>query len=214
MTIQPYHNEITNQTIKQFIAISHELEQMRSQIGMLKQKLEQQTIVNDRHIRNSMKSKISDLNRTVRGTIFAGIFAVVFAPVTFYINGCSLAFIIATAVMLAVCLGLTIVQKINLGRMMDLSQGNLVETAEKLSKVRTHYKEWYKIAIPMIIVWGGWMIYEMVNVLGVDSPTAIGFYCGAGVGLLIGGIIGARINRKVVQQANEILVQIEELQRP
>lgn len=193
--------------------LSHELEQMRSQIGMLKQKLEQQTIVNDRHIRNSMKSKISDLNRTVRGTIFVGIFAVVFAPMTFYINGCSLAFIIATAVMLAVCLGLTIVQKINLGRMMDLSQGNLVETAEKLNKVRTHYKEWYKIAIPMIIVWGGWMIYEMVNVLGVDSPTAIGFYCGAGVGLLIGGIIGARINRKVVQQANEILVQIEELQR-
>jgi hypothetical protein len=192
--------------------LSHELEQMRSQIGMLKQKLEQQTIVNDRHIRNSMKSKISDLNRTVRGTIFAGIFAVVFAPVTFYIYGCSLAFIIATAVMLAVCLGLTIVQKINLGRMMDLSQGNLVETAEKLSKVRTHYKEWYKIAIPMIIVWGGWMIYEMVNVLGVDSPTAIGFYCGAGVGLIIGGIIGARINRKVVQQANEILAQIEELQ--
>ena len=42
--------------------LSHELEQMRSQIGMLKQKLEQQTIVNDRHIRNSMKSKISDLN--------------------------------------------------------------------------------------------------------------------------------------------------------
>ena len=194
--------------------LSHELEQMRSQIGMLKQKLEQQTIVNDRHIRNSMKSKISDLNQTVRGTIFVGIFAVVFAPMTFYINGCSLAFIIATAVMLAVCLGLTIVQKINLGRMMDLSQGNLVETAEKLSKVRTHYKEWYKIAIPMIIVWVGWMIYEMVNVLGVDSPTAIGFYCGAGVGLIIGGIIGARINRKVVQQANEILVQIEELQRP
>ena len=194
--------------------LSHELEQMRSQIGMLKQKLEQQAIVNDTHIRNSMKSKISDLNRTVLGTIFAGIFAVVFAPMTFYIQGCSLLFVIGTAVMLAICLGLTIAQKINLGKMTDLSQSNLVETAEKINKTRTHYKEWYKIAIPMIIVWGGWMIYEMVNVLGVDSPTAIGFYCGAGVGLLIGGIIGARINRKVVQQANEILVQIEELQRP
>lgn len=192
--------------------LSYELEQMRSQIGMLKQKLEQQTIVNDRHIRNSMKSKLSDLNRTVGGTIFAGVFAVIFAPMTFYINGCSPIFIIATAVMLAVCLGLTIVQKINLGRMTDLSQGNLVETAEKLSKIRTHYKEWYKIAIPMILVWVGWMIYEMVNVLGLDSPTAIGFYCGAGVGLIIGGIIGSRINRKVVRQANEILAQIEELQ--
>lgn len=193
--------------------LSHELEQMRTQIGMLKQKLEQQAIVNDTHIRNSMKSKISDLNRTILGTIFAGIFAVIFAPVTFYVQGCSLIFVIATAIMLAVCLGLTIVQKINLGSMMDLSQDNLVETARKLSKVRTHYKEWYKIAIPMILVWGGWMIYEMVQVLGIESPTAIGFYCGAGVGLLIGGIIGSRINRKVVRQANEILAQIEELQQ-
>ena len=109
--------------------LSHELEQMRTQIGMLKQKLEQQAIVNDTHIRNSMKSKISDLNRTILGTIFAGIFAVIFAPVTFYVQGCSLIFVIATAIMLAVCLGLTIVQKINLGSMMDLSQDNLVETA-------------------------------------------------------------------------------------
>lgn len=191
----------------------HELEQMRTQIGMLKQKLEQQAIVNDTHIRNSMKSKISDLNRTVLGTIFAGIFAVIFAPMTFYIQGCSLLFVIATAVMLAVCLGLTIAQKINLGKMTDLSQSNLVETAEKLNKTRTHYKEWYKIAIPMILVWVGWMIYEMVNTIGIESPTAIGFYCGAGVGLLIGGIIGSRINRKVVRQANEILAQIEELQQ-
>ena len=193
--------------------LSHELEQMRTQIGMLKQKLEQQAIVNDTHIRNSMRSKISDLNRTVLGTIFAGIFAVVFAPMTFYIQGCSLLFVIATAVMLAVCLGLTIAQKINLGKMTDLSQSNLVETAEKLNKTRTHYKEWYRIAIPMILVWVGWMIYEMVNTIGIESPTAIGFYCGAGVGLLIGGIIGFRINRKVVRQANEILAQIEELQQ-
>ena len=194
--------------------LSHELEQMRTQIGMLKQKLEQQAIVNDTHIRNSMKSKISDLNRTILGTIFAGIFAVIFAPVTFYVQGCSLIFVIATAIMLAVCLGLTIVQKINLGSMMELSQDNLVETARKLSKVRTHYKEWYRIAIPMILVWVGWMTYEMVNTIGIESPTAIGFYCGAGVGLLIGGIIGSRINRKVVRQANEILAQIEELQQP
>ena len=193
--------------------LSHELEQMRSQIGMLKEKLEQQTIVNEMHIRNSMKSKISDLNRTVLGTIFVGIFAVIFAPMTFYIQGCSLLFVIGTAVMLTVCLGLTIAQKINLSRMTDLSQSNLVETAEKLNKTRTHYKEWYRIAIPMILVWVGWMIYEMVNTIGIESPTAIGFYCGAGVGLIIGGIIGSRINRKVVRQANEILAQIEELQQ-
>lgn len=191
----------------------HELEQMRTQIGMLKQKLDQQTIVNNRHIRNSMKSKISDLNRTVRGTIIAGVFAVVFCPMFLHIQGCSLVFVIATALMIAICLGLTIVQKINLGKMVDLSQGNLVETAERLSKIRIHYKEWYKIAIPMILIWAGWLVYEAVQVLGVESPTAIGFYSGTGVGLIIGGILGARINRKVVRKANEILSQIEELQQ-
>lgn len=193
--------------------ISDELEQMRSQIGILKQKLEKQTIVNDKHIRNSMKSKMTDINRTVRATIFLGAFAIAFAPKVFYKQGCSPAFAITTAVMLAVCLGLTIVQKINLGRMMDLSQENLVKTAEKLSKVRTHYKEWYKIAIPMVLAWGAWLIYEMVGIYGVDSTLAIGYWCGAGTGLVIGGIVGTRINRKVVRQANEILSQIEELQQ-
>lgn len=193
--------------------ISHELEQMRSQIGMLKQKLEQQTIVNDRHIRNSMKSNISDLNRTIRGTIIGGAFAVVFAPMTFLNQGCSPIFVIATAVMLAVCLFLTVVQKINLGKIMDHTQDNLVETAKKISKIRTHYKEWYMIAIPMLLVWTGWMIYEMVKAIGTESPTAIGFYCGAGIGLIIGGIVGTYINRKVVRKANEILSQIEELQQ-
>jgi hypothetical protein len=193
--------------------ISHELEQMRSQIGMLKQKLEQQTIVNDRHIRNSMKSNISDLNRTIRGTIIGGAFAVVFAPMTFHNQVCSPIFVIATAVMLAVCLYLTVVQKINLGKMMDFTQDNLVETAKKINKLRKHYKEWYKIAIPMLLVWAGWMIYEMVKAIGTESPTAIGFYCGAGIGLIIGGIVGTYINRKVVRKTNEILSQIEELQQ-
>ena len=185
---------------------------MRSQIGILKEKLEKQTIVNEKHIRLSMKSKANDMNRTVRGTIIAGVFAVIFCPFVFYNMGASLAFVIATLLMLAVCLGLTIVQKVNLGRM-DFSQGSLVETAEMLSKVRTHYKEWYRIAIPMLVVWAGWMIYEMVEVLGTDTPYAIGFFGGTAVGLVLGGIIGARINRKVVRQANEILSQIEDLQK-
>ena len=192
--------------------ISQELEEMRSQIGILKKKLEEQTIINEEHIRRSMKSKMSDINRTVRATIVAGVFATIFCPMFFYGQGCSIWFVSATALMLVVCLGLTVVQKINLGKI-DVSQGNLVETAAKLSKVKTHYKEWYKFAIPMILVWLGWTIYEMTGMLGLDTPYAIGFCCGAGVGAIIGGFIGAKINRKVVRQASEVLAQIEDLQK-
>ena len=192
--------------------ISYELEEMRAQLGMLKDKLEKQTIINETHIRNSMKSKMSDINKTVTGTIIAGVFALCYSTWFFYWQDFSLAFVIATFVMLAVCLGSTIAQRVILGKM-DFSQGNLVETAEKLSKIKKHYQDWYKIAIPMIIVWFGWMMYEMISIHGMESPMAIGFCCGALIGGVIGGIIGIRINRKVARKATEILDQIAELQQ-
>ena len=192
--------------------ISHELEEMRAQLGMLKDKLEKQTIINETHIRNSMKSKMSDINKTVTGTIIAGVFALCYSTWFFYWQDFSLAFVIATFVMLAVCLGITIAQRVILGKM-DFSQGNLVETAEKLNKIKKHYQDWYKIAIPMIIVWFGWMIYEMLSIHGMESPMAIGFCCGALIGGILGGILGMRINRKVARKATEILDQIAELQQ-
>lgn len=192
--------------------ISHELEEMRSQIGILRDKLEKQSIINEQHIRKSMKSKMSDMNRTITLTIFLGIFALVYCTWFFWSQGCSVAFTVATAVMLAVCLALTIVQRVGLGRI-DLSAGNLVETAQKLSKVRVHYKNWYRIAVPMILGWLIWQGFEMWTILGADTPYAIGFYCGACVGVILGGILGMRINRKIIRNATEILEQIKELQK-
>jgi uncharacterized membrane protein YbjE (DUF340 family) len=192
--------------------ISHELEEMRAQLGMLKEKLEKQTIINETHIRNSMKSKMSDINKTVTGTIIAGVFALCYSTWFFYWQDFSLAFVISTFVMLAVCLGITIAQRVILGKM-DFSQGNLVETAEKLSKIKKHYQDWYKIAVPMLIVWFGWMMYEILSIHGLESPMAIGFCCGAFIGGVIGGIFGMRINRKVARKATEILDQIAELQQ-
>lgn len=194
------------------IFISHELEEMRSQIGILKEKLEKQNIVNEKHIRKSMKSNMSSINKTVTATIFLGVFALLYCTWFFWSQGCSLAFVISTAVMLAVCLGLTIIQRVNLGRM-DFSKGNLIETAQNLSKIKAHYQDWHKIAIPMIVIWFGWMIYEMIGILGLESPMAIGFCCGAAAGGIIGGVLGFRINRKIVRRTSEILEQIEELQR-
>ena len=65
----------------------------------------------------------------------------------------------------------------------------------------------------MMIIWLGWMLYEMTAILGFSSSIAIGFMCGATAGVLIGGFIGLRINRKMVRQAEEILDQIDELQK-
>ena len=191
--------------------ISNELEQMRSQIGILKEKLEKQNIVNEQHIRRSMKSKMSSINRTIAGTIIAGSFALPYCTWFFWSQDLSKLFIVATAIMLTVCLGLTILQQVRL-KNLDFSDSNLVKTAEELSKVKKHYSEWHWVALPMIIIWLGWLMYEMISKLG-NEPYVIGFCCGAAVGAIIGGIIGFRINRKVIRKTGEILEQIEELQR-
>lgn len=190
--------------------LSHELEEMRSQISILKEKLEKQNIINDTHIRNSMKSKANDLHKTIRGTVGGGIFALIYCPICFYFLGCSLPFVAVTTVMLAVCLALTIRQNVVLGRM-DFSQGNLVETAEALGSVRKHYVQWTRLAAPAIIIpWYVWCMYEFIN---LDKPGGIVLLVCATVGGIIGGIIGFSINRKVVRKATEILDQIDELQK-
>ena len=190
--------------------ISHELEEMRSQISSLKQQLEKQNIINDTHIRNSMKSKANDLHKTIRGTVGGGIFALIYCPICFHFMGCSLPFVIVTTIVLAVCLALTIRQNVVLGRM-DFSQGNLVETAEALGSVRKHYIRWTRLAAPAIIIpWYAWCMYEFIR---LDNPGGIVLLVCATVGGIIGGIIGFSINRKVVRKATEILDQIDELQK-
>lgn len=191
--------------------ISHELEEMKIQIDNLKKKLEDQTIVNEKHIRNSFRIKISDINRTVTMTVIAGMFALVYCTWFFHFKGLSLAFTIATGLMLAVCVLLTLIQKIQLSRI-DISAGNLVETARDISKIRTHYKDWYKTAIPMIIIWFGWMTYEILTRFEM-TPMTIGFLSGAATGGILGGVIGGRINKKIINRTEELLGYIEELQK-
>ena len=191
--------------------ISHELEEMKIQIDNLKKKLEDQTIVNEKHIRNSFRRKISDINRTVTITIIVGILALVYCTWFFHFKGLSLAFTIATGIMLAVCVMLTLIQKKHLSRI-DISTGNLLETARDISKIRSHYKEWYKTAIPMIIIWVGWMTYEILTRFGM-TPMTIGFLSGAATGVILGGVIGDRINKKLINRTEELLGYIEELQK-
>ena len=190
---------------------SQELEEMREQVAILKKKLDKQTIISDTHIRNSMTSKRSDMTRTITATIIAGLFAAPYCTWIFCKFGFSPYFIIATDIMLAVCIAITIRQRYTL-KNLDFTQGNLVEVAEKLSKVKTHYHEWIKIAIPMLLIWVSWMAYEALTRME-PSPTLMGFLPGAGIGIIIGGFIGHRINQKIVRKSTEILKQIEELQK-
>lgn len=192
--------------------VSQELEDMRAQIAILKDKLDKQTIVNDTHIRNSMKSKRSEMTRTIGITIFAGVLAIPYCIGVFCYMGLSPVFIAATGLMLAVCVWLTIRQQLTL-KGLDFSQGKLLEVAEKLNKVKVHYHEWIKIALPMLVIWFSWLMYEVITHCGIEEPMTMGFCVGAAIGGVVGGIVGYRTNRKIVRKSTEILEQIDEITR-
>jgi hypothetical protein len=192
--------------------VSQELEDMRAQIAILKDKLDKQTIVNDTHIRNSMKSKRSEMTRTIGITIFAGVLAIPYCIGVFCYMGLSPVFIAATGLMLAVCVWLTIKQQLTL-KGLDFSQCKLLEVAEKLNKVKVHYHEWIKIALPMLIIWFSWLMYEVITHCGIEEPMTMGFCVGAAIGGVVGGIVGYRTNRKIVRKSTEILEQIDEITR-
>ena len=190
--------------------ISHELEEMRSQINFLKEQLDKQAIINDTHIRRSMGAKATDMTRIIRRTIFGGIFAALYCPMFLVVNDFSPAFIAVTVVMLAVCFVLTIYQYQYLKKV-DFSQGNLVEIAAHVGRIRKHYSKWTKIVAPLIIIpWLGWFVYESYN---MNSQIGMALSIGVIVGGVVGGIIGVSINRKVIGKADEILSQLEELQK-
>ena len=86
-----------------------------------------------------------------------------------------------------------------------------MDVAEKLNKVKTHYHEWVKIALPLILVWLSWLVYEGLTRME-PSPMQMGFLSGSAVGIILGGFFGYRINRKIVGKSTEILKQIQELQ--
>ena len=188
---------------------SQELEEMRSQIEILKGKLSKQNIINGRHIARSIKTNMSEITRTVAVSIIGGSLTLPYCIWIFYKFGFSLYFTIATCIMLAVCIIITIKQQYTL-KNLDISQGNLIEVAEKLNKVKKHYHEWIKIALPIIVIWVSWLTYEGLTYME-SGPIQTGFLTGAIVGCVIGGIIGFRVNRKIVKKSTEILNQIDEL---
>ncbi len=188
---------------------TYELEEMKQQMALLKKKLEQQKIVNESVLRSAMKKKLYGLNKRVRVIFIVGIFVAIWAPGYFTILGFSPLFCAATGVMLLFCAFKTFQYHRKLWRL-NFSQSNLIELSEQLSLLRKRYKEWYKIAWCMIIPWFIWIIYEAYSIYGEESVWFLG---GSAVGVIIGGLVGTRINNNIIRRADELLEQINEYKK-
>ena len=188
--------------------MDYELDEMRQQMAILKDKLENQTIVNDRFIRRSIKRGMSTLNRRY---LVIAIIALAMIPYGYWafvmLNGLSVALWIAMCVMMLTVVGFIYFNGSVL-RDDNLMGGNLVEVKRKLALAKKRDGNWPWFGIPVALAWASWAVYEMAQQSGGGEylvPSCI-------VGLIVGALIGLKVHFKTQRHYRDVLEQLEDLE--
>ena len=191
----------------------NELNEMREQLATLKKQLNTQEIINDRLIKEAMSRKLSALNNSA---IWISVVCLVMIPLgyfNFQRMGHSTAFCIATSALFLICLIAIVVSHYRIHKR-DIYSGNLVTVYKEVARMKKIYKSWHYWSIPMLIVWFGWLEYEIyLNQANEDMIALLAISASGIFGGIIGGIIGLRIHKRTLRTADDLLRQIEELQR-
>ena len=184
-----------------------ELETMRAQIALLKEKLDKETIVSEKILRDTMRHKARTINTNAWISVAASIFVIIWAVAYIPKEGFSWWFAGATVLMMLVCDFFT--WKYHKDVNAKTMSGDLLTVAKVMKQLRDNYRKWLKYSIAMIAVWFVWLSLEFCIQLD-DWRLAVVVIIALLVGLAIGGFIGLKMHNSVIRNAEEIIQQIEE----
>ena len=188
----------------------NEFEEMKAQLVLLNKKLEQETIVNERLIRRSMKEKASSLRRKA---IIESVVSLIMIPYFIWVMpqliGLSTGFCMFVCFMLALAIGYNYYIHSHF-RPDEFVYGDLVKAKKNTLMLKKFYANWLKfIGIPFIIVFLGWFAFEIKQHFQGEELQSI--FGGMAIGIVLGVIIGTYRYLKTQHMADDILTQIEEL---
>ena len=189
----------------------NELDDLRQQIKNLKDKVDQQGRLNEDLVKKAIQGKMRGVHSTI---IKLAILAIAVIPLYImmkYKVGLSWPLVIFTIIFL-----LSSVTSDYFINRMDVSHmgDDLVETANKLVKMKKNRVIAQRIGIGVVLVWLVWFCYEYFKLNSVyGEAVAWGSLIGIFVGAAIGGLIGLRIFNKMQRANDEMIDQINELTR-
>ncbi len=187
-----------------------ELDEMRQQMAILKNKLDNQTIVNDRLIRRAVKNSVSTINKRY---LVISIIAFAMIPYGYWafvvLNGLSIPLWIAMSVIMLAVIGFCIYN----GREMrknDFVSDNLLDTKRKTLKAQKRDAMWPYFGIPVAIGWAAWVGWEMTQKLEGDFlKYFIPWFI---ICVTAGALIGLKVHFKTQRHFRDILEQIEDVE--
>lgn len=185
-----------------------ELEALREQAALLKKKLDQETIVSEEVLRKTMKRKVRTINAQAIASGVAAVVVIAFAIFFFPQIGLSTYFSIGTIAMMLVCVSFTLKYHKNVNAK---SMGrDLVTVAKIMKKLKTDYMNWLKYGFAMAIGWALWFCIEL-RIASGSWHEALSTVIAVVIGLFIGGFVGFRMHKKVVDTCDEIIDSVNRL---
>lgn len=196
---------------------NNELELLRQQMNVLKEKLDAQEIVNDRLVAKSMRKEMSWIKKYIYVQFALIPFVALIWVGVKYILG--LSWWNYSFLMLVCVISVYVDYVINVKALSnaDYHKNNLIETARKLVKMKRQRTIQMIVEILLLILWLIWTILEVNSA----QSTAIGLrqslLQGGIIGGYIGGVIGIivafvifykmqRTNDRMIEQIDDMMM--------
>lgn len=183
-----------------------EIEEMRNQMAMLKDKLNHENIVNDKLMRDLMKQKAKSIKTHSWISLAGSIMVIVMAPSLFPHYGVTWWCVGYTELMMSACIIATIIYFRNFSP--DMMNGNLLDVAKRMRKMKRDDRRWHRIGYPMLAVWVVWFVWDLLRNVN-DAVMVRSMIVGLAIGLVAGGIIGEFMRKKDKQDIDDIIKQAE-----
>jgi hypothetical protein len=185
---------------------NNELEQMKGQLGVLKDKLDKESLVNDRIMKKIMRKRVKTIKRYVDMTYVLILISIPYCTWVFKsLLGVSWAFVVVTDLFMVVALiyEYQAHKEVTAKGLLDES---LLDVSRKVQRMKKMNAQWLLFGIPFGILWLLWIILDIPE--DNDYIINVMFII---IGAIVGAFVGITFYRKRQRIAKDILSQIDEL---
>lgn len=188
-----------------------EIEEMRSQIALLRNKLEKQQIINDTVVAAAIKNNVAGIERKIRIPLLAGLFALAYCPFAFVrILNVSVPFIVFTELMIVFSLVETYCQMRMIPTAVDRGS-DIAEFVRRLDRFDRFRKRQLMSGMIMITVFFVWFLKDLSA--NYDTEEFYGMLVSISVGLVLGLVIGLKNYFGISRRLSELHRDAEALRQ-
>lgn len=185
-------------------------EEMRKQFAILKDQLNNQEIISDRLIRETMKIKNKDISESKQTMYVCAIISLTFYPLNNIVHAWSNGFTIVTC--LLILLSAVVAYYIHKPvEELNFMRDDFSKVARVMARFKKHYNDsLYYLAPVIVIPYFMWACYEFAWNRSPEDKSPWFYVILLLAGGAIGGIVGYRYHAKAVNAAQDIIDEIEQ----